>query len=80
MWRVCGNRRSAGNGELAPDVLEPEDLAVGRIEKRHPVSVDVESSVDVHALRVTLGLGENVLGPEGHLLGFDDTEELAIND
>src|SRR5437870_9207106 len=60
------------------NILEPKDLAVRRIEKRHPIAIEVEWRV-VNALRVALGLRQHVLRAESDFLRLDNTKELAVN-
>src|SRR5947209_8300115 len=61
------------------NILEPEDLPVCRIQKRHSIAIEVEWRM-VNALRVTLGLCEHVLRTQRDLFRLDDAEELAVND
>src|ERR1035437_9165707 len=64
-------RNAAGAVQPVADVVEPDDLAVGGVEERNPVVVDVDRAFR-GALRVALGLGQDVLRAEGDLLGLDD--------
>src|SRR5438132_9896542 len=61
------------------NVVEPEDLAVCRIQKGHSIATEVEWRV-VNALRVALGLREHVLRTQRDFLCLDDGQELAVND
>src|SRR6516165_925091 len=57
------------------DVVEPEDFAVGGVKEGHAEAVEIEGAASDTA-GVAFGLGEDVLGSEGDLLGLDDTEGL----
>src|SRR5436309_6418568 len=61
------------------NIVEPEDLPVRRIQKRHSIAIEVEWRM-VNALRVTLGLCEHVLRTQRDLFRLDDAEELAVYD
>jgi hypothetical protein len=56
-----------------------DDLAVGRIKKRHPVSAPIPGSV-FGPPRVTLGLLQNTGGTHADFLSFDDAEEPALHE
>src|SRR5690242_19651386 len=64
--------------QFAADVLEPEYLAIRGVQKRDPVSAEVEGTA-INTLGVPLRLGENVLGPECHLLRLHDTQQLPVD-
>ena len=59
--------------QLVADVMEPDHLAVRGVEERAADAVEVEAAV-VEPASVALGLGEDVLGADRQLLGFDDAD------
>lgn len=75
-------RVEAGNPprtvERVTDVVEPDHLAVRRVEERDVEPREVEG-VARQPARVALGLGESVLGADGEALGLDDADD-AITD
>src|SRR5205823_13328571 len=60
-----------------PDIVEPENLAVSRVEERNVETAKIEP-VPGRAARVTLGLHQRVLRTEAEFLRFDDAEERAV--
>ena len=62
------------------DVVEPDDLAVGRVEERDVQAVEVEAGDGrVGAAGVSLRLDEDVLRAERDLLCFDDAQQASID-
>ena len=57
----------------------PDNFAVGRVKERHAVAIPVSCSLE-GALRVTLGLLQDVLRIYRHLLGFDDAEQFPAHE
>ena len=71
-----GPRDAAGSVQVVTNVLEPEDLAVGGVEERGAVAVEVAGAhAGVEPAGVALGLGQDVLRAEGDLLGLDDARD-----
>jgi hypothetical protein len=58
--------------------MVPDDLTVGRIEKRDSVASEIELAVS-YSLAVPLSLRQNALWPKGQLLCLDDPENPAID-
>jgi len=79
----CGRRVEAADPARAVEgvarVLEPKDLAVGRVEEGDAIAAEVGGAIG-DAAGVALGLGEDVLGAEADLLGLDDAEGAPINE
>jgi hypothetical protein len=60
-----------------PDVMEPDHLAVRRVEKGYAKPTEVERAIR-HAAGVALGLDQHVLRTEAELLGFDNAEDPTV--
>ena len=67
------------NQLLVPDINEPDDLPVGGVQERHLVPVPVAHAVE-RPLGISFRLFQHVLRSHRHLLGFDDPQELAVNE
>ena len=74
--RVEG-RDAARAVQRVANVVEPDDLAVGRVQERAAQAGEVVGA-PVDAAGVPLGLGEDVLGPHGHLLRLDDADDVLV--
>ena len=68
MWKPDTRRERFS---ASADVVEPDHLAVGRVQERHAELALVQRQL-VDALRVALGLGEHALRAERDLLRLDD--------
>ncbi len=64
---------SPGAVQLVADVVEPDLLAVGRVQERH-AELALVPRLLIDALRVALSLGQDALRAERQLLGLDDAE------
>jgi len=64
----------AGAVPPVPDVVKPDHLAVRGVQERAAHAVEVEAAPG-QAAGVALGLGEDVLGADRQLLGFDDPDD-----
>ena len=59
------------------DILEPQDLAVRRVEKRHPKPVTVVDRIGSEPPRVAFRLSQDSLWPQSDLLGLDHAQSLV---
>ncbi|MEJ7787749.1 MAG: hypothetical protein WKF96_23350 [Solirubrobacteraceae bacterium] len=59
---------------LATDIVEPDLLAVGRVQEGHAV-LALQARLLLDASRIPFGLGQDALRPNGQLLGLDDRKD-----
>src|SRR5712692_8022563 len=60
------------------DIVVPDDLTIGRIEKRDTVATEVQR-VFSRTLGVAFRLGQNVLWAKAEPFGFDNAEKLTAD-
>lgn len=65
--------------EFVADILKPSHLAIGGIQERRAIAVEIEGA-PVDALRVPFGLSQDVLRSQGDLLGLDDAHKPPVHD
>ena len=63
--------------QLVPNVVEPGDFAVGRVQERNAEATEIEAALR-EATGVALRLDENILRAEAELLGLDDPQDVAV--
>ena len=70
---------AAGTVQAIADVVEPDDLPVGRVEQRHAEPAEAEGAV-LNPFGVALRLRQDVLGPQGHALRLDNAQRPATDE